>query len=268
LRLVRQGTMVCFLSTMRPGLSQDGLGIMRDRTNARLRKGSSGETALRYSNQRESPCHRQSDRGLPLSGVYQRCSVTHSRTQPGRTTAIASTAVIKASTTSAAQTSAGDQCQQHLDADEEQRHRLRPAHAGQGTPRYVTIVSGPNNEPILSSLIATRPEVLPQHLVPLVDVGAQAVRVVALGMAGGVVGLVGLAGLRSGVAAGPRATCPNGKDSSCPAERKCAPNTSCFRCPKRSVPTLTGNCRCTARPGACEHHFGSRTKTVAPIESS
>ena len=82
--------------------------------------------------------------------------------------------------------SAGDQGQQYHDADEEQRHRLGPAHAGQGTPRYMTIVSGPNNGSILSSLIATWTEALPQHLVLLVDVGAQAVLVVALGVAGDV----------------------------------------------------------------------------------
>jgi hypothetical protein len=45
----------------------------------------------------------------------------------------------------------------------------------------------------------------------------------AKGVAGGVLGLVGLARLQSGVAAGPGGTCPNGKDSSCPGGANALP---------------------------------------------
>jgi hypothetical protein len=79
------------------------------------------------------------------------------------------------------------------------------------------------------------------------------------GVAGGVLGLVGLAGLRSGVAAGPRGTCPNGKDSSCPEGFKCDPNKTCFRCPKQSVPTLAGTCKCNAKARVCNRRYGGKT---------
>jgi hypothetical protein len=78
-------------------------------------------------------------------------------------------------------------------------------------------------------------------------------------VAGGVLGLVGLAGLRSGVAAGPSGTCPNGKDSACPQGCKCDPNQSCFRCPKQSVPTLAGTCKCNAKARVCTQLYGGKT---------
>ena len=79
------------------------------------------------------------------------------------------------------------------------------------------------------------------------------------GVAGGVLALVGLASLRSGVAAGPSGTCPNGKDSSCPEGCKCDPNQSCFRCPKQSVPTLAGTCKCNAKARVCTQLYGGKT---------
>ena len=79
------------------------------------------------------------------------------------------------------------------------------------------------------------------------------------GVAGGVLGLVGLARLRSGVAAGPSGTCPNGKDSSCPEGCKCDPNKTCFRCPKQSLPTLDGRCKCQAKARTCKQLYGGKT---------
>ena len=89
-------------------------------------------------------------------------------------------------------------------------------------------------------------------------------RSLAKGVAGGVLGLVGLARLQRGAAAGASGTCPNGKDSSCPSGCKCGPNKTCFTCPDRSQPTLDGKCRCTARPETCEQLFGSRSKSTVP----
>lgn len=84
-------------------------------------------------------------------------------------------------------------------------------------------------------------------------------RTVIKTLAGGALGLVGLAGLRTEVAAGPAGTCPNGKDSSCPEGCKCDPDKTCFRCPNQSTPTLAGTCKCNAKARTCKRLFGGRT---------
>lgn len=78
------------------------------------------------------------------------------------------------------------------------------------------------------------------------------------GVAGGILGLVGLAGLRRETLAAPGGTCPNGKDSSCPDGCKCDPGKTCFRCPKQSVPTLDGRCKCNAKARTCKRLYGGR----------
>ena len=90
--------------------------------------------------------------------------------------------------------------------------------------------------------------------------GAQSSRRSAVkGVAGSVLGLAGLARLRSEVAAGPSGRCPNGKDSFCPEGCKCDPNKTCFRCPKQSVPTLEGTCKCNAKARTCTKLYGGKT---------
>ena len=83
-------------------------------------------------------------------------------------------------------------------------------------------------------------------------------RAMVKGVAGGVLGLIGLAGLRAGVAAGASGTCPNGKDAMCPEGCKCDPNKTCLRCPQQSVPTLDGRCKCNAKARTCETLYGGR----------
>ena len=78
-------------------------------------------------------------------------------------------------------------------------------------------------------------------------------------LAGGALGLAGLAALRGGVAAGPSGTCPNGKDSSCPDGCKCDPNKACFRCPPQSIATLHGTCKCNAMARTCKKRYGGRS---------
>jgi len=90
--------------------------------------------------------------------------------------------------------------------------------------------------------------------------GAGSTRRSALrGVAGGILGLGGLAGLQRGAAAAPEGRCPNGKDSSCPDGCKCDPDKTCFRCPNQSTPTLRGTCKCTAKARVCKRRFGGRT---------
>jgi len=131
----------------------------------------------------------------------------------------------------------------------------------------VTFVSGPNNEPILPSLIATRHELLPQYLVHLVDVSTQAVLVVAFGVA----------------------ECPRPRGTSRTPERGCRrpgwrlPASERFLLsrgvqmgsrhvllplPEAVDSDPHGQLPAHRKTSACGHSFSSRTKTVAPIECS